>query len=532
MRRFLRGTRGRLTVVSTALLAVALLIAGVGVIGALVYAQRSDIDALLAAQADVVAAGIEETNGTYSFGNGETMVETPGGVAIETAIVGPGGPLVQSPSQPIATGTLMEIASAARTGGRIWVDTTDERGALRRAVAEPIGSTGAATVLILSRSVGELNAAVGRTALLLAAVSVALVVIGGALAYWLAGRALRPVRQIASLARTFGGHDLHRRVTIPVPDDELGELVDTFNEMLGRLEASFESLRRFTADASHELRAPLALLRNELDVTLAHERSGPEYRRTLEGLRGEVDHLGRLADQLLVLARADAGALVPQREPVDLTDLLHETAARWSDAAAARAVRIDIVAEGAGTVAAEPALFRRIIDNLVENALRYAPAGTAVTLSAGRDPGVRWVEVRDHGPGIASEHRPALFTRFARPDAARTREQGGAGLGLALSAAIATAHGGRIELLPGDGGPGACFRVFIPEAAMGAASASVPARGAGDRRNGRAVYPGYRSAHETDIDAPPEGARRARGPGPGTDGVHPRQSERRRPPTR
>ncbi len=463
MKRFIRGTRGRLTLVSTALLGVALLIADLAVIGSLAYAQRSDSDAMLAAQADVAVAGIEEANGVYRLGAGEYTIEAPGGAAIETAIVGPAGPLLQSPGQPIATATLLNIAAEARAKGRIWVDILDPRGASRRAVAQPIDTTPNAPVLVLSRSVGELNAGLVRTALLLGLVSAALILTGGVLTCWLAGRALRPVRQITSLARTLGGQDLHRRVAIAVPPDELGELVDTFNEMLARLEASFESLRRFTADASHELRAPLALLRSELDVTLAHERSGSEYRRSLESLRGEVDHLGRLADRLLVLARADAGALVPLREAVDLDDLLHETAARWSETASARAVRIDVAADGAGAAFAEPALLRRVLDNLIENALRYAPPGTAVTLNAGQDPGGHWFGVRDRGPGITAEHRPVLFTRFARPDAARTREHGGAGLGLALAAAIAAAHGGRIELRTSEEGRGADFRVTVPD---------------------------------------------------------------------
>ncbi len=464
MRRFLRGTRGRLTLASTAILALALLVADLTIIGALAYTQRNASDALLAAQADVTVAGIEESNGVYSLGAGEATIEAPGGAAIERALVGPAGVLLRSPAEALPAAALLSIAADARAKGRIWVDIIDTRGSSRRVIAQPIDTAANAPVLTLSRSVGELNATLGRTALLLGLVSVALVLAGGGLAYWLAGQALRPVRQITSLARTLGGHDLHRRVAIAVPPDELGDLVDTFNEMLGRLEASFESLRRFTADASHELRAPLALLRSELDVTLAHDRSGPEYRHTLEGLRDEVDHLGRLADQLLVLARADAGALVPRREAVDLDDLLQETAARWSIAASAAGVRIDVAAEDAGAAAAEPALLRRIIDNLVENALRYAPAGTAVTLTAGHGPGVHWVGVRDHGPGIAAEYRPMLFARFARPDAARTGGDGGAGLGLALSAAIAAAHGGRVELRTSGLAPGADFRVTVPDA--------------------------------------------------------------------
>lgn len=461
VRRTLRGTRARLTLVSLAVLAAALLIAGTALVGSLAYAQRSDVDAGLAAQAAVVSAGIEERNGAVALPTGEASGELAGGIAIESAIVGTQGVLTQTPGQPLSPGTLAGLAARSRQAGRIWADVVDVHGTARRALAEPLGTEPAA-VLVISRPVGELDATLRRTALLLGAISVALLAAGGGLSYWLAGRVLRPVRTIAAVARSLGGRDLHRRVTVPVPDDELGELVDTFNEMLGRLEASFESLRRFTADASHELRAPLALLRSELDVTLAHERTGPEYRRTLGTLRDEVDHLTRLADQLLVLARADAGSLVPRREPVDIADLLHEAAARWRAAAVARGARIDVHAPDSGTVRAEPALIRRVIDNLIDNAIRYAPPGSAVTVGAAAESGGWWISVRDQGSGIAPEHRPLLFKRFARPDAARTREQGGAGLGLALSAGVVAAHGGRIELLSDDA-PGAAFRFFIPD---------------------------------------------------------------------
>ena len=417
--RTLRGTRARLTLVSLGVLAAALLIAGTALVGSLAYAQRSDVDAGLAAQAAVVSAGIEDLNGSIALPTNEASGEGAGGVAVESAIVGTQGVLTQTPGQPLAPSTLVGLAARARQAGRISADVVDVHGAARRAFAEPLSGDPAAPVLIISRPVGELDATLRRTAVLLGVVSLALLAAGGALSYWLAGR------------------------------------------VLGRLEASFESLRRFTADASHELRAPLALLRSELDVTLARERSGPDYRRTLGTIRDEVDHLTWLADQLLVLARADAGSLVPRREPVDIADLLHESAARWRSAALARNVRIDVEAPDSGAVRAEPALIRRVIDNLIDNAIRHAPPASAVSLRAAPEAGGWWIMVRDQGPGIAPEHQPLLFKRFVRPDAARAREQGGAGLGLALSASVVAAHGGRIELMPGDG-PGAQFRFYIP----------------------------------------------------------------------
>jgi heavy metal sensor kinase len=327
----------------------------------------------------------------------------------------------------------------------------------------PLSTDSASTdAIVVSRSVGEMLAAQRRTFLILLVVSAALLVIGGALSYWLAGRALRPVRTIAGLARSISEHDLHRRVEVKVPPDELGELVDTFNTMLARLEAGFISMGRFTADASHELRAPLALMRLQLESALGRSRSRDEYKQVLQSLMVEVEHLSRLADQLLILARADAGALQPAKEPVDVADFLHETAARWEGIAVEHGTRLEVSAPSSGHMAADPALLRRVLDNLIENALRHTAKGSAVGLR-GYPADRGWnLEVADHGPGVAPEYWARLFTRFARTDSARSSDNGGAGLGLALSAAIARAHGGTLELVA-NGASGAKFRLHVPD---------------------------------------------------------------------
>jgi signal transduction histidine kinase len=237
--------------------------------------------------------------------------------------------------------------------------------------------------------------------------------------------------------------------------------VDTFNTMLARLEAGFISMGRFTADASHELRAPLALMRAQLEGALSRSRSRDEYREVLESLQAEVEHLSRLADQLLILARSDAGALMPAKEPVDVADFLYETAARWEGMASENGKQLEVNAPSSGRLDADPALLRRVLDNLVENGLRHTAEGSAVVLR-GYPAGGGWnVEVADQGPGIAPVDRGRLFTRFARTDSARSPEDGGAGLGLALSAAIASAHGGTLELVT-NGAPGATFRLHLP----------------------------------------------------------------------
>jgi heavy metal sensor kinase len=462
LRKFFGTTRGRLVAFAAAILGVSLLLADGGILVSLAVTNARESDAVLVSQAHVLAAGIEDRDGQLSFGTGELPGETQAGIAVDAAIVGPDGTVTQTPAQPLPTSYLTSLATQAKkTGAPVWADVTDVRGSPRRVYAIPLGvGSGKVAALVVSRSVREQQATLARTVLLLALFSVVIVAVGGLLAYWMAGRVLRPVSKIASLARSLSERELDRRVDVKVPDDELGELVATFNGMLARLESAFDSLRRFTADASHELRAPLALMLNELEGSLAKAATNEEYRRALETQLTEVEHLARLADQLLILARADAGALRPAPEKVDVADFLHETAARWSAAAEANGRRVNVSAPDSGQVMADPSLLRRVLDNLVDNALRYAPEGTGVTIGAYPANSGWNFEVTDQGPGVPLEYRDRLFQRFARPDGARTRGSGGAGLGLALSAAIVRAHGGELNLA--DGQPGAVFRLHLP----------------------------------------------------------------------
>ena len=468
MRVLITGTRGRLGLLAVAIFAVALLVADGAVLASVTVAQSRESDAVLVDQARAIVSSLQDSNGQLSLDGSDLPGETQGGVAVDAAVVSANVVVAKTPSQPLANGLLLSLAAqTARAQGPVWADLTDVRNVPRRAYAIPLQQgSNPSEVLVVSRSVGEMQTAQYRTFLILLAVSAALLVIGGALFYWLAGRALRPVRTIAGLARSISEHDLHRRVDVKVPPDELGELVDTFNTMLARLEAGFISMGRFTADASHELRAPLALMRSELEGALSRGRSKDEYKRVLESVHGEVEHLSRLSDQLLILARADAGALLPAKEVLDVADFLHETAARWEGVADERGLRVDVSAPSTGRMNGDPALLRRVLDNLIDNALRHAPRGTAVELRGYAADGGWNVEVADEGPGVAPVHRDRLFTRFARSDSARSPEDGGAGLGLALSAAIARAHGGTLELLDGRA-PGAVFRLHIPDRPQG-----------------------------------------------------------------
>jgi heavy metal sensor kinase len=463
----LAGTRVRLVLVAVAIFAVALFLADGAVLASVSVTQSTQSDAVLQTQSGVIVSSLQDTNGQLTFDGSDLPAETQGGIAVDAAVVSGNTVVAKTNNQPLDNALLLSLASQAiHAGHGIWTDVADSRHVPRRVYAVPLstGTPPQKDALVVSRSVGEIIATERLTFLILIAVSVALLLIGGAVSYWLAGRALRPVRTIAGLARSISEHDLHRRVDVKVPADELGELVDTFNTMLARLEAGFISMGRFTADASHELRAPLALMRSELDGALSRSRSKDEYQRVLESLQGEVEHLSRLADQLLILARADAGALVPAREKVDVADLLHETAARWEGVADERGIRLEVSAPSSGQAEADPALLRRVLDNLVDNGLRHTGRGTVLALRGYAADGGWSVEVADQGPGVSRDHRDRLFSRFARSDSSRSPENGGAGLGLALSAAIAQAHGGTLELVDHEGS-GAVFRLHLPNRA-------------------------------------------------------------------
>jgi heavy metal sensor kinase len=424
--------------------------------------EQNAADGVLRAQAATIVAGIEELNGTVVFGGGDLPTETQQGVLVEAAIVTLNGVLTQTPTQPLRPTDLARVVAAARKSGPVLSDVTDAHGAMRRVFAEPLSiGQPSSPVLVVSRSLGELQAAMGTVRLILVLLTALVVVTGTFLAHRLTGRALEPVRQIASMARSISEHDLHRRVDIKVPPDELGELVATFNAMLARLDDSFEGLRRFTADASHELRTPLALMRTELDGALARKRGPEENRRVLLEMQEEVDRMTRLVDRLLMLARADAGSLHPALTPVDVADTLYEAAARWRPEAARKAVQIDVKAPDSGRIKADPDLLRRVLDNLLDNAVRHTPTDGVVQLAGERDAQGWHLDVHDGGPGVPAEARSLLFGRFGRLDGSRARNNGGAGLGLALSRAIAEAHGGTLDLVE-NGATGALFRLRLP----------------------------------------------------------------------
>jgi heavy metal sensor kinase len=278
--------------------------------------------------------------------------------------------------------------------------------------------------------------------------------------YLLAGRAMAPVGEITRLAASIDAVDLHSRLNLALPDDELGRLAATFDAMLARIEDAFERQRRFTGDAAHELRTPLSLLRGQVDLALLRPRSPEDYQETLRALQGDLDRLTGLVGTLLTLARADAGQLVLAPDRFDLAEMVELVFDQFAPRATEMGIALDREATPCLLVADEDLLVQVLV-NLVANALAHTPSGGTITVGCRRDAGTARLWVADTGAGIAAEHQARVFDRFYRVDPARSRAQGGTGLGLSISRTIVTAHGGAISLRSALG-KGTTVEVVVP----------------------------------------------------------------------
>ena len=288
-----------------------------------------------------------------------------------------------------------------------------------------------------------------------------LATVGG---FWLSTRALKPVDKLTEDARAITASDLSRRLAVPPTKDELRRLSETLNGMLDRIEGSFQQVRRFTADASHELRAPVTLIHTAAEFSLRRERSSDELRDSMGKILREAKRTTRLIDDLLLLARAGSDPDAFPLHPMDLAPVLKEVADQAAGLAASHGLTVSTEqAGGALQVNADEASIRRLILILVDNAIRYTPPGGQVKLDARSADGDLLVSVSDTGCGIAQEDLPRIFERFWRADKVRSRASGGTGLGLSIAQEIAGRHGSRITVTS-EPGRGSTFTISLPKA--------------------------------------------------------------------
>ena len=400
-----------------------------GALGSVVYVRvgstlLASVDGGLAGQSKEAASRLLDDESLLDHDAAESGIAevlTPTGAVTQSSPAGL-GTLLAAPTRADAEQHPVRLTSGVRGLSGEW-----------RLLAVPVGGN----VLVVGRPLAGRDESLDRLQhefLLAAPLALVLATLAG---YLLAGAALRPVEAMRRRAAAITAATPGKRLPVPPGGDEISRLAETLNDMLGRLEAAFQHERRFVADASHELRTPLALLRTELDLALRRPRSRSELEDALRSAAEETDRLSSLAEDLLLVARADQGELPVRREQVPAREVLERVAGRF----AARAVELGRgvrVTGGTPVLDADPARLEQALGNLVENALAYG-AG-AVELSARSVNGHVELHVTDEGKGFPSGFTGRAFDRFSRADESRRR--GGSGLGLAIVQAIAEAHGG------------------------------------------------------------------------------------------
>ena len=289
---------------------------------------------------------------------------------------------------------------------------------------------------------------------------VAVIVLAGIGGLFLASRVLKPVEQITRTAQRIEESDLRQRIVVK-NDDELGRLASTLNAMIERLEGAFNRQRQFTADASHELRTPLAIMQAEATLALSKERTEADYRKSLETISQESTYMSSVIGQLLFLARSDAGKEQLNFEDVDLKDLITALSANVEALATDKGIKFSIDAPENLVVNGDKVKLRQLFINILENAVRYTPADGNISVSLVRKDSSALATISDTGIGIPPEHLPHIFERFYRVDKARSRADGGVGLGMAIAKYIAESHKGNITV-ESEVGKGTTFNVSIP----------------------------------------------------------------------
>ncbi|MET0189712.1 MAG: HAMP domain-containing sensor histidine kinase, partial [Pseudonocardia sediminis] len=364
-------------------------------------------------------------------------------------------------------------------------------------VGKGVRATGRPITVLAAQPLKPVHQAVDTVSVMVSVGIPILVLITGFFTYLFAGRALRPVEAMRRRVAGLTDRDLDRRVPEPHTQDEVGRLARTMNQMLSRLQDSQATQRRFVADASHELRSPLATVSTGLELLGNGMGKDSADLATVQTLRGETGRLTKLVEGLLFLARADERGLAPRREEVDLDELVEGERVRPS---ADDSVSVTVSTEPVRVVGDRSQLVR-VLRNLVDNARRHAGSTVAVSVRADGDLAV--IDVDDDGCGVPEADRTRVFERFVRLDEARARGDGGSGLGLAIVAELVAAHGGTVSAGESETLGGARFRVTVPlSGSPGSLEIAEPAPAAGAETDGPATSAG--TDHTADVPARPD----------------------------
>ncbi len=462
-----RSIGTRLTLWYTSLLTVTFIFLGSAAYGLMIYSGLQDVDSALKSVADVLAGRTRERANDpfppdldqlfqrfYGFSPNDRYFEIFDMLGRRDR---------RRPHPPSDMLPLSPNALHKATQGIASYETVNlENGYPVRVLTMPVNEAGrVANLFQVGMSLENMYKTRRRFLLIMAALFPLALLLAGGGGWFLARRALEPVDTMATTARRISAERLDKRLQESGTGDELDRLAKTINDMLSRLDDSFQEIRQFSADASHELQTPLTVLKGEIEVALRTPRSQDEYQQVLKSCLEEIDRITHLVEGLLLLARSDAGVLKMDRQPMDLALLLEEVHGKIDVLAQKRSIHFVLQPVESIMIPGDQQQLRRLLMNLVENAIKYTPDGGKISLSLKPDGEWAVVQIKDTGVGISIEDQKKILTRFYRAAEARTQATGGAGLGLCIAQSIVDAHGGKIEI-ESTPGQGSTFTVLLP----------------------------------------------------------------------
>jgi heavy metal sensor kinase len=367
----------------------------------------------------------------------------------------PGGDLYQVQDtertwvyQPLAMQRLNLTSEIAPQQNATYYETIERAGILLRVLTARVEVAKREYTVQVATVITPFSLLLRRLRWLAFAILPVMILCSGLGGYWLSGRAMAPIDEITRAAREIGEQNLSRRLPVPVARDELSRLSETLNAMLSRLENAFKRIVQFTADASHELRTPIAVIRTTAELTRQRQRTIPEYEEANSQILNEAERTSELIENLLMLARADSQAAQFSFSNLKLCEVVCVAVASTASLADAKNIRLHTkTSKSPVNVLADRDAVRRLVIIFVDNAIKYSPPGSDVFVSVNADGKEASIEVKDHGIGIADEDLPHIFERFYRADKARSREMGGAGLGLSIAKWIADVHQANIKVI-------------------------------------------------------------------------------------
>ncbi len=452
VRSFFRSIRFRLTLWYLLVIAVLLGCFGAAAYIVLSYQLHRNLNESIRARAVEVENGLKMEGGQVSIAGQPTDL---------VLVYGSNGALLRSIGPTISftgVGRIVSNALLGQSGSATGITPDGQQIALYASPYTIPPDTRVAVVI--GRPETEIESVLSNVKgifWLAALMAICLAAVGGSI---LANRALYPLFTMTGAAENIGESNLSHRIDIH-GEDELGRLASTLNRMIDRLETAFNRQRQFAADASHELRTPLSVIQAESTLALGKERSADEYRKSLEVVSQEVDYMTTMLGNLLSMARSEAGKDPFNFEKFNLKGLMKELEPNAELLAGEKGLEFSMNSLEDAIVEGDRVKLKQLFLNILDNAVRYTPAGGSVSISLASKDGQAVVSISDTGIGIPDEQRQLIFERFYRVDKARSRAQGGAGLGLAIAKHIVDNHGGRIEV-ESQVGKGSTFRVFLP----------------------------------------------------------------------